>query len=97
MPTLFDSHVQPMPIEAAATLAGIYSFLSEIPKLAERRVEIQRRRLVTDQDVISRFGDYWVAPSPSRCQGAHQALHSAIVEEFELAALARGPVGAGST
>jgi GT2 family glycosyltransferase len=96
MPVLFDSHVQPMPVEAAATLAGIFSFLSEIPKLAERRVEIQRRRRVKDQDVISRFGDYWVAPSPSRCEEAHQALHSVIVEEFELASLARGPVGAGS-
>jgi hypothetical protein len=87
MPTIFDAHVQPMPIEAAATLSGIYSFLADIPKLAERRVELQRRRRVTDEDVLSQFGSCWLAPSGSRCEAAHQALHAALAEEFGVAAL----------
>lgn len=97
MPAIWDAHAQPMPIDAAAMLSGIYSFLTEIPQMAERRAEFQRRRRVKDHAIISQFGSHWLAASGSRFQAEHQALHSAIAEEFELAALARPPVGAGST
>ena len=75
MPATFDAQPQPIPIAAAAMLSGIYGFLSEIPQLVERRDELQRRRRVDDRDLLERFGTHWLAPSGSRLQAEHQAMH----------------------
>ena len=76
-----------MPIAAAAMLSGIYGFLSEIPQLVERRGELQRQRRVEDRDLLERFGTHWLAPSGSRLQAEHHAMHTAIADEFGIAAL----------
>jgi GT2 family glycosyltransferase len=87
MPSIFDSQPQPIPISAAAMLSGIYGFLSEIPKLIERRAKLQQRRRVEDRDVLSRFGTHWLAPTGARHPAEHEAMHAAIVDEFQIAAL----------
>jgi GT2 family glycosyltransferase len=83
----FDVQPQPMPIAAAAMLSGIYGFLSEIPQLAERRERVQRQRRVDDGDLLQRFGTHWLAPSNSRLQAEHHAIHTAIADEFGIAAI----------
>jgi hypothetical protein len=87
VPSAFNAQPQPMPIAAAAMLSGIHAFLSEIPELVERRGRLQRLRRVDDRVLLERFGTHWLAPSGSRLQAEHQAMHDAIVEEFEIAAL----------
>ena len=87
MPTTFDVQPQPLPISAAAVLSGIYGFLAEIPQLTPRRDAVQRRRRVEDREILSRFGDMWLASSRSRMQAAHDELHAALVDEFGLATL----------
>jgi GT2 family glycosyltransferase len=87
MPTTFDVEPQPIPISAAAMLSGIYGFLSEIPQLAARRADLQRRRRVTDREILARFGAQWLAPSAARLQSAHEEFHTALVDEFGLAAV----------
>ena len=44
VPVTFDSWREPIPIDAAAILAGVYAFLSDLPRLTHRRAELQRRR-----------------------------------------------------
>jgi GT2 family glycosyltransferase len=87
VPATFDVQPQPLPIAAAAMLSGVYGFLSEIPQLASRRDAVQRRRRVQDHEILSRFGDLWLAPSSARMQAAHEEFHRALVDEFGLAAL----------
>jgi GT2 family glycosyltransferase len=87
MPATFDMQPQPIPIAAAAMLSGIYGFLSEIPQLAVRRADLQRRRRVQDREILSQFGTMWLAPSAARVQAAHQEFQTALVDEFGLAAL----------
>jgi GT2 family glycosyltransferase len=87
MPATFDVQPQPLPIAAAAMLSGIYGFLSEIPQLTARRIDLQRRRRVGDREILRRFGDKWVAPSNSRLQSAHEEFHTTLVDEFGLATL----------
>ncbi len=89
MPATFDMQPQPIPISAAAMLSGIYGFLSEIPQLAARRADLQRRRRVTDREILARFGAMWLAPSGTRLQSSHDEFHTALVDEFGLAALNR--------
>ena len=86
-PSTFDAQPQPIPIDAAAMLSGIYGFLSDIPKLTERRAALQRRRQIEDRDLIGRFGTRWLAPSLSPFQLEHNVLHSALVDEFKLGIL----------
>ena len=86
MPATFDVQPQPFPISAAAMLAGIYSFLSEIPQLTARRDAVQRRRRADDREILSRFGNMWLAPSGARLQAVHEEFHRLLVEEFRLAA-----------
>ena len=91
-----DAQPQPMPIAAAAMLSGIYGFLSEIPQLVERRHEVQRQRRVEDGDILERFGTHWLAPSGSRLQAEHHAMHTAVAEAFGIAAIsAPRPTGPG--
>ena len=66
-------------------LSGIYGFLSEIPQLTSRRDAVQRRRRVEDREILSRFGNMWLAPSSARMQAAHEEFHRALVNEFGLA------------
>jgi GT2 family glycosyltransferase len=87
VPATFDVQPQPFPIAAAAMLSGIYGFLSEIPQLTSRRDAVQRRRRVEDREILSRFGDLWLAPSSARMQAAHEEFHRALVDEFGLATL----------
>jgi hypothetical protein len=87
----FDMQPQPIPISAAAMLAGIYGFLSDIPQLAARRTDLQRRRRVQDREILGRFGSKWLAPSAARLQSAHHAFHATLVDEFRLAALNKPP------
>ena len=87
MPRSLDAQPQPMPIAAAAMLSGIYGFLSEIPQLVERRRMLQRQRRVEDGDLLQRFGTHWLAPSGSRLQAEHHAMHTAITDAFGIAAL----------
>ena len=96
MPATFDMQPQPIPItSAAAMLSGIYGFLSEIPQLAARRADLQPRRRVTDREILGRFGAMWLAPSGARLQSAHSELHTALVDEFGLAALNQQPAAPG--
>ena len=91
-----DAQSQPIPIAAAAMLSGIYGFLSEIPQLVERRHAVQRQRRVEDGDILQRFGTHWLAPSGSRLQAEHHAMHNAIADEFGIAAIsAPRPTGPG--
>jgi hypothetical protein len=91
MPATFDMQPQPIPISAAAMLSGIYGFLSDSPQLASRRADLQRRRRVADREILGRFGALWLAPSGARLQSAHDEFHSALVDEFGLAALSQAP------
>jgi GT2 family glycosyltransferase len=86
-PAAFDVQPQPLPISAAAMLSGIYGFLSEIPQLTLRRHALQRRRRAEDREILSRFGNMWLAPSSARMQAAHEEFHRALVDEFGLATL----------
>jgi GT2 family glycosyltransferase len=85
LPSMFDTQFEALPIKAAAMLAGIYGFLSDIPGLSRRRVDLQRRRQTTDQEVLERFGTHWLSPSPAPFQTEHDEVHAALVEEFGLA------------
>jgi GT2 family glycosyltransferase len=91
MPATFDLQPQPIPISAAALLSGVYGFLSEIPQLAARRSDLQRRRRVPDGAILRQFGSKWLAPSAARLQPAHMEFHTTLVDEFELAALSERP------
>ncbi len=89
MPATFDMQPQLMPISAAAMLSGIYGFLSDVPQLAARRADLQRRRQVNDREIVGRFGSLWLAPGGAPLQPAHQEFHTLLVEEFGLAELQR--------
>jgi GT2 family glycosyltransferase len=91
-PATFDVRPQPLPIAAAAMLSGIYGFLSEIPQLTARRIEVQHRRRVEDREILGRFGVMWLAPSTARLQAAHQELHATLVDEFGLGSLNQPPL-----
>jgi GT2 family glycosyltransferase len=91
MPATVDVRPQPIPISAAAMLSGIYGFLSEIPQLVARRADLQRSRRVEDREILGRFGAMWLAPSGARLQSLHDQLHTALVDEFALAALSERP------
>ena len=92
----FDVQPQPLPISAAAMLSGVYGFLSEIPELSKRRHVVQRRRRVNDREILSRFGNLWLAPSGARLQAVHEELHRLLVEEFGLAGDTQPRGGAAS-
>ena len=96
MPATFDMQPQPIPVSAAAMLSGIYGFLSEIPRLAVRRADLQRRRRVEDREILRRFGTKWLAPSGARLQSAHQEFHTALVDEFGIAGLKPPDADGGS-
>jgi GT2 family glycosyltransferase len=74
-----------IPITAAAALSGIFSFLSDLPDLASRRSTIQNRRLLSDTDVLKKFGSHWLQPCPSPFQSEHDAVHAGLVKYFGLA------------
>lgn len=78
----------PIPIGAAAVLAGIHGFLADLPKLSRRRAELQERRHVADRDILKRFGTHWLSPCPARLQSEHAAIHSGVVAAFALDAVA---------
>jgi GT2 family glycosyltransferase len=84
IPATFDTQFESLPIHAAAMLAGIYGFLSELPALSRRRADIQRRRHVTDRELLARFGTHWLAPTPAAHQAEHDVLHAALVDELGL-------------
>ena len=86
VPAIVDAQPLQLPMSAAAMLSGVYGFLSEIPELTRRRHAVQRRRRVTDREILSRFGKLWLAPSGARLQAAHEEFHRRLVEEFGLAA-----------
>jgi GT2 family glycosyltransferase len=96
MPSTFDMQPQPIPISAAAMLSGIYGFLSEVPQLAARRADVQRRRRVSDREILGQFGTMWLSPSAARDQSAHDEFHRALVEEFGLASLSQPPAANAS-
>ncbi len=87
VPVTFDSWREPIPIDAAAILAGVYGFLSDLPNLTERRTELQRRRSASDQQVLGRFATHWLAPSPAHFQAEHNTHHAMLVDEFALATI----------
>jgi GT2 family glycosyltransferase len=79
-----EDRLQPIPIDAAAVLAGIYGFLADLPKLSQRRADLQRRRRVADREIIERFGAYWLKPCTARLQLEHTALQACLVDAFAL-------------
>ena len=86
MPATFDeAQSEPLPIEAAATLSGIYGFLVDIPAVSRRRADVQRRRRATDDEIVRRFGSHWCQPCAARFQREHAELQAALVDEFALA------------
>ena len=91
VPVTFDSWREPIPIHAAAILAGLYGFLSDLPNLTRRRADLQRRRRASDQQVLWRFGTHWLSPSPATFQAEHNAHHGVLVEQFALAAIPDAP------
>jgi GT2 family glycosyltransferase len=91
MPFVFDAQGLPIPITAAAILSGIYGFLADLPRLAERRAALQERRLLNDDEILSRFGTHWLAPTPTRHQAEHEVLHDLLVAEFDVAAVVCPP------
>lgn len=78
---------QSIPIGSAAVLAGVYGFLTDLPKLSQRRAELQGRRRTTDRDILKRFGTHWLSPCPARLQSEHTAMHSCVVGAFALDAV----------
>jgi GT2 family glycosyltransferase len=86
-PSTFDAQPEPIPIHAAAILSGIYGFLSDLPALAGRRADLQDRRLVSDGEIVRRFGSHWLTPSGAPLMAQHHSLHVTLVEEFGLADL----------
>jgi GT2 family glycosyltransferase len=77
-----------LPIETAAILSGVYSFLADLPAVAKRRAEIQRRRTLSDSEILTRFGSHWTHPVAARFQREHDELLKVVVEEFALNDLA---------
>jgi hypothetical protein len=88
-PSTFDAQPQPIPLEAAAILSGLYAFLSDLPRLAARRAVLQGRRRVDDVEILGRFGSQWLAPSGSPLPQPHHLLQTILVEEFELGSVVR--------
>jgi GT2 family glycosyltransferase len=68
-------------IEAAAILSGIYGFLSDIPALTRRRQDVQRRRCVSDEEIVSQFGSHWLQPVPARFPHEHHVLQRLLLVE----------------
>jgi len=68
-------------IETAAILSGIYGFLSDIPALTKRRQDVQRRRCVSDEEIVRQFGSHWLQPVPARFQPEHDALQQVLLVE----------------
>jgi GT2 family glycosyltransferase len=74
-----------MPIQAAARLAGIHSFLAALPQLSRRRANLQRRRTIADTDLLEPFGSHWLSSSGAApFQAEHDAFHAALVRVFRL-------------
>jgi hypothetical protein len=91
MPAGFDDvPSESLSIETAAMLSGIYGFLSDIPALARRRQDVQRRRGVTDGDIVRRFGSHWRQQCPARFQREHDELQLALIDELDLDAIGQG-------
>jgi hypothetical protein len=85
MPATFDQmQAEPLPIEAAAMLSGVYAFLSDLPALTRRRAEMQRRRRTTDLEIVNRFGSHWGHPCHARFQHEHNLLLAMLIDEFAL-------------
>lgn len=80
-----------IPIDAAAMLAGIYEFLSDLPELTKRRATFQDRRRVSDAELFRQFGTHWLSPSPARFQLEHDAFQIALIEQFALAEISPPP------
>lgn len=85
VPATLDSRTEPLPIDAAAMLSGVYGFLSDLPELTRRRADVQGRRRATDQAIVDQFGTHWRQPCPARFQHEHNQLHAALVDAFALA------------
>ena len=79
-----DDRLQSIPIGAAAVLAGVHGFLSDLPELSRRRAALQGRRQVTDRDILKRFGTHWLRPCPVRLQSEHTAMQSCLAGAFAL-------------
>ncbi len=68
-------------IEAAAILSGIYGFLSDLPALTRRRQDVQRRRCVSDDEIVRQFGSHWLQPVPARFPHEHNELQRLLLVE----------------
>ena len=85
VPAGFETvQAETLSIDTAAILSGIYGFLVDIPAVTKRRHDVQRRRRVTDEEIVGQFGSHWRQQVPARFQHAHDELLRTLIEEFEL-------------
>lgn len=76
-------------IDAAASLAGLYGFLTDLPGVSEQRAIIQRKRCAADQEVVSRFSGYWLNEVPAPNQLEYNAVHATLVQAFGIDRISR--------
>lgn len=85
------SRLEGIPLPVAAIMAGVLGFLEDLPGLSLRRQELQKRRVVTDAEILAAFGTEWTSPCGSARPEDHQARHYELVGHFGLAELAAAP------
>ena len=88
------NRIESIPLPAAAILSGVLGFLDDLPGLSLRRQELQKRRVLTDTEILAAFGNEWTSPCGSTRPEDHQARHYQLVKHFGLAEIAAAPAAA---
>jgi GT2 family glycosyltransferase len=86
-----------IPIHGAAILSGLFGFLDDLPALSLRRQELQKRRAVSDVELLKTFGHEWTMASGSVRPAEHHQRHRDLVEQFGVAELAGRHAGNSET
>jgi GT2 family glycosyltransferase len=86
-PTALDGRIEPVPAAAAAAFRGVYDFLQELPAVSERRARFQSLRRRSDREILGRFSEHWLSPSPTLHQATHNDVHTSLVEALGIAGL----------
>jgi len=86
----FDARMEPVPVRAAAAIAGLREFLLDVPQLSHRRREFQARRQRSDAEILGPFGSHWLDPCPAPDQAEHNAFHRRLVEILQIRTPAPG-------
>jgi len=86
-PPGFDAGQEPVPADAAATLAALAEFTSMLPRLVEERAGIQASRRLTDRQIFGRFARHWLDPAGTRQQREYETIERQLVDAFGIGRL----------